>query len=412
MEIGVLLNFLLAIALGALIGLEREYARYRNKGHAYAGIRTFPLIALAGALAALLGQALSIWILLISIGFMGILVVVAYYVTAELDRTHIGTTSEIAGFITFFIGILTFYQQYLLAVALTALTALILYARSLLHHFAEKLTRKEMLDTIVFVLLAFVILPLLPNNSYGPFEIFNPYITGLMVVLISGISFVGYGLMKWFGERGIGLSGIFGGLVSSTVVTMDLAQRSKKEKAFYALALGVILANGIMFIRVLFEVFVVHRPLFVKLLIPLLVLSGITAIFSFFLWRKIKKVKSKVALSSPLALVPAVKFALFFSFMIAVVKVTEMYLSSRGVYIVSFFSGFANVDAISLSLSQLARGNLAVDVAARGIIIAALTNIAVKGGMAYWFGGKAFRNLVVGLFSVLIVFGIVMMIWL
>ena len=412
MEIGVLLNFLLAIALGALIGLEREYARYRNKGHAYAGIRTFPLIALAGALAALLGQALSIWILLISIGFMGILVVVAYYVTAELDRTHIGTTSEIAGFITFFIGILTFYQQYLLAVALTALTALILYARSLLHHFAEKLTRKEMLDTIVFVLLAFVILPLLPNDSYGPFEIFNPYITGLMVVLISGISFVGYGLMKWFGERGIGLSGIFGGLVSSTVVTMDLAQRSKKEKAFYALALGVILANGIMFIRVLFEVFVVHRPLFVKLLIPLLVLSGITAIFSFFLWRKIKKVKSKVALSSPLALVPAVKFALFFSFMIAVVKVTEMYLSSRGVYIVSFFSGFANVDAISLSLSQLARGNLAVDVAARGIIIAALTNIAVKGGMAYWFGGKAFRNLVVGLFSVLIVFGIVMMIWL
>ena len=412
MEIGVLLNFLLAIALGALIGLEREYARYRNKGHAYAGIRTFPLIALAGALAALLGQALSIWILLISIGFMGIFVIVAYYVTAELDRTHIGTTSEIAGFITFFIGILTFYQQYLLAVALTALTALILYARSLLHHFAEKLTRKEMLDTIVFVLLAFVILPLLPNNSYGPFEIFNPYITGLMVVLISGISFVGYGLMKWFGERGIGLSGIFGGLVSSTVVTMDLAQRSKKEKAFYALALGVILANGIMFIRVLFEVFVVHRPLFVKLLIPLLVLSGITAIFSFFLWRKIKKVKSKVALSSPLALVPAVKFALFFSFMIAVVKVTEMYLSSRGVYIVSFFSGFANVDAISLSLSQLARGNLAVDVAARGIIIAALTNIAVKGGMAYWFGGKAFRNLVVGLFSVLIVFGIVMIIWL
>ena len=412
MEIGVLLNFLLAIALGALIGLEREYARYRNKGHAYAGIRTFPLIALAGALAALLGQALSIWILLISIGFMGIFVIVAYYVTAELDRTHIGTTSEIAGFITFFIGILTFYQQYLLAVALTALTALILYARSLLHHFAEKLTRKEMLDTIVFVLLAFVILPLLPNNSYGPFEIFNPYITGLMVVLISGISFVGYGLMKWFGERGIGLSGIFGGLVSSTVVTMDLAQRSKKEKMFYAFALGVILANGIMFIRVLFEVLLVHPPLFVKLLIPFLVLAGITVVFSFFLWTKIKKVKSKVALYSPLALVPAIKFALFFSFMIAIVKVTEIYLSSRGVYIVSFFSGFANVDAISLSLSQLARGNLALDVAARGIIIAALTNIAVKGGMAYWFGGKEFRNLVVGLFSVLIVFGIAMMIWL
>jgi len=129
--------FLVALALGLLIGLEREYARYKKRGHDYAGIRTFPLIALFGAVAAFLGTKISIWILIISIFLIGLLIIVAYFNMARKGAVSIGATSELAGFITFFMGVLAYYQEYYLAVIITVIMAVILYARSLLHHFAE-----------------------------------------------------------------------------------------------------------------------------------------------------------------------------------------------------------------------------------------------------------------------------------
>jgi len=173
--------------------------------------------------------------------------------------------------------------------------------------------------------------------------------------------------------------------------------------------LGVILANGIMFIRILIEVFVLNRELFMEVLIPFIVLALLTAIISYFLWLNAKKTKGKVELSSPFTIKPALKFGVFFAIILALVKVADVYLSSRGVYLVSFISGFADVDAITVSLSQLAKGSLAMETARNGIIIAALTNVAVKGGIAYWFGAQKFGRIVVGVFAALIIVGVTMM---
>ncbi len=400
-------SFLIALALGALIGLEREYAQYRKKGHDYAGIRTYPLIALFGALSAYLGELISFWIFVVGLILVGVLVGIAYLKIMDAARNHIGATSEVAGFLTFLIGALAYYGETTLAVTLAVTITIILYARSMLHDFAKHITKTEMEDTLKFAVIAFIILPFLPNHGYGPLEMFNPFIIWLMVVFISGISFAGYILMKWMGEKGIVLGGILGGLISSTATTMGFSERSKKEtKVYKALALGVILANGVMFVRILIEVFVLNQELFIPVLIPLSVLILVTAVFSYFLWRKAKVVKGKIALGSPFTMGPALKFGAFFAVILALVKISDFYLASKGVYLVSFISGFADVDAITVSLSQLAKGDLALNIARNGILIAALTNVAVKGGIAYWFGKKEFGRIVVGLFIVLVLLGI------
>ena len=407
-EFVILRDLLIALAIGALVGLEREYARYKKKAHEYAGIRTFPLIALIGAISAYLGDLISIWIFIVSIFLMGSLIVVAYFTVVRKVQEHMSATSEIAGLITFFLGALAYYGETTLAVSVAVIMTIILYSKSFLHHFAEKMKKAELASTLKFAVVAFVILPFLPNQEYGPLGIFNPFVVWLMVVFISGISFAGYIIMKWFGEKGIALAGILGGLISSTAVTTSFAERSKKEnKVYLALVLGVVLANGIMFGKILLEVFVLNRNLFFEILIPLLSLAIITAGFSYFLWEKAKKVKGKVMLGSPFTLGPALKFGVFFAVIIALVKVANVYLSSsKGVYIVSLISGLADVDAATVSLSQLAGGSLSLEIAKRGILIAALTNVAVKGGIAYWFGEKQFGKVVLVFCALLILIGI------
>ncbi len=407
-------RFAIALALGALIGLEREYARYRKRGHDFAGIRTFPLITLLGALTAYFADTISPYILIVGLSLIGLLVIIAYIIISKKDRTHVGATSEVAALLTFFIGMLAYYEEFFFAIILTVTIAVILYARSILHHFAERITQKEMASTLVFAIIAFLILPLLPNQGYGPLELFNPYLTWLMVVLISGISFAGYVLMKWFGEQGIPLTGILGGLVSSTATTTSFSQRSRKEpKIHHALALGVILSNGIMFVRVLVLAFIINFVLFIHLLFPFLILILATCFFSYFLWRKAKKVKkTNITLTSPFTLSPALKFAFLFAGVLALAKVAEVYFSSQGIYVISIISGIADVDAITLSLSQLTTGSLLLETARNGIIMAALTNVAVKAGIAYWWGSKDFARIIALCFGGLIVVGILILLFL
>ena len=405
-------RFLIALALGALIGLEREYATYKNRGHEYAGIRTFPLIALFGALCAYFGDIISPYILIMGMLIIGILVIVAYFIISEKSKNHFGATSEIAGLLTFFIGVLSYYQEFFFAVTLAVSIAVILYARSLLHHFAEKITSKELAGTLTFIVIVFLVLPLLPNQSYGPYGIFNPYFLWLVVVVVSGIGFIGYILMKWFGEKGVVLSGILGGMISSTFTTVSLAQRSMKEKIIYrALALGVVLANGIMFIRMFIEIFIINPTMAPKLIPFFLIMIAASAFMGIFLWQKASKARGKVALSSPLALWPALRFAIIFSVVVALVKLGNIYLSSQGIYLVSFLSGLIDVDAITLSLANQAKEGLDVDIASKGIMIAAITNVFAKGVIAYWMGGKKFSRTILWSFGFLIVVGL-LLIWL
>ncbi|MEK6900392.1 MAG: DUF4010 domain-containing protein, partial [Nanoarchaeota archaeon] len=320
-------HFLLAILLGALIGLEREYARYRKHSHDYAGIRTFPLISLFGALSAFLGEILNQWILVAGITLMGALIVVSYFVFSSSSRKYHGATSEVAGFLAFFIGILSYYGEIRLAVVLTVVITILLYSRSVLHHFAEHLKKQELRDTLKFALIAFVILPFLPNKDYGPLGLFNPFMMWLFVVFISGISFAGYILVKIFSKRGIEFTSILGGLASSTIVTSTFANRSKKQPNSYKLlALGVILANGVMFFRILLETLAVNEDLFVAILLPILILAAATVLLSYFLWKKTDSVREELQLKSPFSLGPALKIAFLFTAISAFVKLAQAYL--------------------------------------------------------------------------------------
>ncbi|MEK6970032.1 MAG: MgtC/SapB family protein [Nanoarchaeota archaeon] len=410
-ELIIFKNLFIALLLGALIGLEREYARYHKRGHDYAGIRTFPLISLFGALSALLGEVINPWILIVGITLMGLLILISYFTVTFRSRQYAGATSEVAGFLTFFIGVICYYGDIGLAAALAVVITVILYARSVLHHFAERIKKYELSGTLKFALIAFVILPLLYeyNHYYGPYDLFNPFLFWLMVVFVSGMSFVGYILIKWLGEKGLGLTGLIGGLASSMAVTSSFAAKSKKQKNIsQTLALGVILANGAMFVRILIIVFALNRTIFIKILLPLLLMILATLMCSYFLWRKSKRAVGNIKLTSPFTLWPALKFSLFFVAILALVKIAHIYLSSNGVYLVSFISGLANIDAITISLSQLANKGLGENLICNGIILAAITNMLTKGGIAYVFGERKFSRIVVGVFAFLMAIGVAM----
>ncbi len=403
-------HFLLAILLGALIGLEREYARYRKHSHDYAGIRTFPLISLFGALSAFLGEILNQWILVAGITLMGALIVVSYFVFSSSSRKYHGATSEVAGFLAFFIGILSYYGEIRLAVVLTVVITILLYSRSVLHHFAEHLKKQELRDTLKFALIAFVILPFLPNKDYGPLGLFNPFMMWLFVVFISGISFAGYILVKIFSKRGIEFTSILGGLASSTIVTSTFANRSKKQPNSYKLlALGVILANGVMFFRILLETLAVNEDLFVAILLPILILAAATVLLSYFLWKKTDSVREELQLKSPFSLGPALKIAFLFTAISAFVKLAQAYLPLQGVYAVSLISGLAQADAITISLSQLGGSSIPLEIARNGIMIAASANILLKGAIVFFFGERKFSGLVIGAFALLLLLSALML---
>ncbi|MDP3639852.1 MAG: MgtC/SapB family protein [Nanoarchaeota archaeon] len=405
-------NLLIALALGAFIGLEREYARYKKRGHDYAGIRTFPLIALFGALAAYFGDILSPWIFFISILLLGVLILLAYVFSNQGKLPRIGATSEVAGFLAFFIGALSYYGEILLAIILTVAITIILYARSVLHQLAEHIQPKEMAGVIKFLVITFIILPLLPNKWYGPYDIINPYLIWLMVVLISGIGFAGYIALKWFGEKALSLTGLLGGVVSSTAVTMQFARRSKKEAALSrALATGVILANGVMFLRVLLVTAVVNLALFWSLFLPIAGLIFLTALFAYFLLQKVKKNNGKMQLRSPLTLKPAIQFALLFAVILTFVKLASVFFAAKGIYVLSFLAGSVELDAIVLSLSQLAKNGILQETAQKGVLLAVVGQLLVKSSLAYWLGGKAFRKLVVSSFALMVALGILFIIF-
>jgi uncharacterized membrane protein (DUF4010 family) len=273
--------------------------------------------------------------------------------------------------------------------------------------------RQELADTLKFAVVAFVILPFLPNKGYGPLGFFNPYTFWLIVVFVSAISFMGYIMMKWLGEKGIVVTGFLGGIASSTAVTTTFAQRSTKEPAHArSLAMGVIIANGIMFLRVLVVVSVLNQDVLRILFLPFLLLAGLTAILAYIVWWKTVPVKSKIALTSPFTLLPALKFGLIFAITTTLLKIAHTHFSSKGIYAVSFLSGLADVDAVTVSVAQLMPTALNAETALVAVFIAVLTNILVKGGIAYWFGSKEFGRIVAACFAVVIGIGVGMLFFL
>ena len=387
-----------ALAAGALIGLERQRHHPVPGRSTFAGFRTFILITLFGALCAWFAQALTPWFL--PAGFLGFASLVALSYRASTTREpHSGATTEIAAFLAFGLGGLAFLGHLEAAVGLGVVVTFLLSEKTKLHAFAARLSETDLNATIRFALLALVVLPLLPDRAY-PFlgtEVLNPRRLWWMVLLISAISFAGYLLMKGFGaRRGITLTGIVGGLASSTAVTVSMARRSRETPGLgRSFALAVTLSWSVAAIRVLFLVAIVERRL-LPLLAPALGASAVAGLAATVVlhFRNRDLVANDFQLPNPFRLGPALRFGLLFAAILLVCELAKRGASEEGLYATGLLAGMAELDAITLSMAHLGGepGHLAS--AAATILLAFLSNTLFKTTVAGLAGEPRFGKTV------------------
>lgn len=386
----VILSFLVAVLLGFLIGLERERKR-EMQGSIFAGIRTFPLIALFGAVVGTLTQAVSSWVLVASFLPLAVLIALAYW--RETVGEKIGGTTQVAVLVAYGLGVLAGYGQFIPALAGSVITTGMLSMRTELRRLAGAISREDLYAVVQFAVVSLVVLPLVPNETFGPWGVWNPRTIWLLVVLISGLSFVGYVASKLIGAtRGIGWSGLLGGLASSTAVTMSFSERSKKQPTLSIVyAIGVLAASAVMVPRLWVLLGVLQPRLILPTLIPLGVLFVITTVGGLTALRKRNRAHLEGAkVTNPFELRTALQFAVLFSIVLLAAKAAQVYLGEQGLYLASALAGVTQLDAITLTLAHQVGTGLDVHVAARGLAIAAATNSLFKAGLALTIGTRTF----------------------
>ena len=327
-------------------------------------------------------------------------VLVSYWVHFRAQDKPPGMTTEVATLVVFLLGGLVAWGQSGIAVALGILTTALLAWKEVLHRAVGGLDKGELLGGIKLLAATFIVLPLLPSEPVDPWNALSPYKLWLLVILISTISLVGYVAVRWLGaRRGNALTGFFGGLVSSTAVALTFAKTSKQnERMADTLAAGVLLSWLVMFVRVLIEVAVVDRQLLPPLIAPMSAMGVVCAVGAFWAYRRGRnepetapvEAADDVSLRNPFALGAAIKFGLIFAAVLLIAKLVQVYLPQQGLYAVAALAGTTDVDAITLSLAELSSaGDIDAHIAIRSIVIAALTNTAVKCGLVISLGSRA-----------------------
>ena len=388
-----------ALALGLLVGLQREYAWRRKSGERggeFAGARTFAVLALLGYSAAAVAElSASPWVLAAVVVTLGGIIAVGYAHSARGGQ--LGVTSEVAALVTLLAGTLCFYGKLELAAALAVTMTVMLAIKPHTVAIASRLTAEDVRATLTFAVLTLVILPLLPRTGFAPppFDVLVPYKVWLMVVFISGISFAGYVMIKLVGSRkGVALTGILGGLASSTAVTLSFAQRSRDTSALARpFALAILLSWTIMFLRVLVEVAVLNLALLPKVAVPMLAAAMVSLGYCAYLYvaqRDDSRVEED-SFTNPFELWPALTFGAIYMVILLAANVARIHFGETGLYASSIVSGLADVDAITLSMAELSKipDGLDHDIAARAIILAAASNTLVKGCIVLVAGAPA-----------------------
>jgi uncharacterized membrane protein (DUF4010 family) len=415
----------LALAVGFLIGLQREQSAAERDasetdqgGSSPGGVRTYPLVALLGALAALLSRALGPWIIGVGFGAVFVPLAIGYArdVWGSRDR---GLTTELAFFVTYLFGVLCVVEgllpkpelQLMLVAAVAMATTALLALKKPLHGLVAQISMDDVWATLKFGVLVLIVLPLLPNQKFGPYGVFNPRTIGYMIVLIAGVGFVGYIAIRALGPgRGLGLTGLIGGLASSTAVTLAFAGRAKREPAVAgACALGTVMASTIMPGRVLVAVAVVSPTLVKSLAIPIgaMIAAGlIAAAILYFRGRAPGASAEAVKLANPFELGSAIKFGFIFAIVLLVSHGAKDLFGAAGMYAAGVLSGTTDVDAITLSMARMVKDEqVAVAAASTTVLLAVATNQLVKGGMSVGIGGWEYGRKVLFSFIAMVLAG-------
>jgi uncharacterized membrane protein (DUF4010 family) len=373
-------NLAIATAIGFIVGFEREWREATTADEHFAGARTFALIGLAGGAAGIIGGSG----LVIAAGILaaGALVAVAYWLEARVDPTT-GATTETAFLATFLLGALATRGEPALAAAGGVVAAILLAVKPSVVAAAKAIERKELFAALRFLAISVIILPLAPDEPFGPLDALNPRRIWLFVVLISGLSFVGYWLIKLFGARGVLLTGLVGGLASSTATTLSISRLMRSGAAApIAGAAGIVAANVVMLARVAALLFVAGRSVLAEISMALLAAGLVGAAAALLLARRGVESAGGLSLGNPLELRPA----LFFAALLAGVTLASRYMvaefGEEGFLVLAFVAGLADLDAVTLSAAtEAGAGAVTAATAGASVLIALAANMLVKSGM-------------------------------
>ncbi|MFP9190543.1 MgtC/SapB family protein [Natronosalvus vescus] len=367
------LKLLVAVALGMFLGLEREWSEKD------AGIRTFALITLAGAVFTILETPALLIIAGVLVLAQGILLGIR---GVYRDESGLSLTTSISMIVAFGVGILVASGHFIEGVIVALLSSMLLVLRRELHGFAQDLSKEEVRSASELAILAFVVYPLLPDEQLGPWNAINPRVVWLLVIAMSAIGFVNYIIIQKYGTRGIGVSGFVGGLVNSTAVVGEIATRSRRNETFAGLAVsGILLADAAMAFRNTLIILFFLPELALVIGAPLLAITiaGIALSIVQGNW----DVEFTAELDSPFSLQSALKFGTLFLFVLVLSAAAQATFGSTGFFVTAFFSGLISSGSVATTAVVLVgSGQLSVTDAALGVVVATSASILVKIGFA------------------------------
>lgn len=385
----------LALAIGLLLGLERGWhGRDEAEGERIAGIRTFALTGIFGGVSGWLAILILPVFPALAILALGGFLAVSYWLSARTGD-DLGITTEIALLLTFVLGVLSVVGETAPTVAVAVVAALLLSMKPVLHRWIKQIDQLELEAGLQLALISVVILPLLPNEGYGPGGVVNPYELWWAVVIVASLSFVGYVAIRLAGANaGILATGLFGGLASSTTTTLTLARLVRLHDSIAIIAAaGIIVSGSVTFLRILALVAIFEPSLVAPLALPmgLMAATGLTsaAVLYAFAGRGHATPGKIVDTANPLALATALTFGFVLAFILIGTHFLHEWLGTTGVFTAAALSGVTDVDALTISVSQLVQDSIQISDGAAAIFIAATVNTAVKGAIALFVGGKA-----------------------
>lgn len=382
----------IALGLGLLVGLQREWEHNR-----IAGLRTFAFISLAGALSAIVAQVYGGWVMGAALVAFALMTVPGYVASLRDPEADPGLTTEIAMLVVFLTGAVTVLGHRMIAVVIAGSVMVLLQEKNTLHRMVHRIGESELREIARLVLIGLVILPLLPDKSYGQNGLLNPFSIWLMVVLIVGISLAAYLASKYLGEgKGTLIAGILGGLISSTATTVSLARRSQNPLSRTPpLAAIALISAAVVFLRVIAEVVIVGPVVYLRMLAPLLAMAALTICIAVLCHRLAVRSEPQVSDDEPppSELKSAVMFGLLYVFVLFAVDFAREHFGSSGLYAVAAISGLTDMDAITLSTASLANaGKIAPETAWRVILTGGLANVLFKGALVLSMGSRPFMK--------------------
>ena len=399
----------IALGLGLLVGLQRE-----RVASPLVGFRTFPLITVSGTIAALLGQSFGGWIVGAGLVALAGLIIVGNLAKQKKGDLDPGLTTEVAMLLMYGVGAYVVVGPAAAAIAIGGGVAVLLHLKPEMHSLAARIGNADFKAIMQFVLVSFVILPVLPDQAYGPYQVLNPHRIWVLVVLIVGISLAGYMVYKFFGEKaGVMMGGILGGIISSTATTVSYARRSRQAKGSSKLAAQVILiASTVVFVRVLMLIAATAPASLQEAGPPLGAMLGVMMVLSVGTWFVDRHAKVQMPpQDNPTELKSAILFAALFALVTLGVAAAKEHFGQRGLYVVAILSGLTDMDAITLSTTQIVKsGQTDVHTGWRLILAAALANLVFKAGTTAVLGDRKLFLRVSALFGVAFAAGILILI--